>query len=183
MVIFRENTEDIYSGIEFANGTQENKKFKQLFKDAFPKLAPQQLFNSRQSYLQSEVVQNFCWIACQNPLSTTLRYDASFMKAAPFDGMLSSPHHLFRRIGINHSRSRPVATCEDFNLTDRPGRPIGSYRDLGIVPSDPPQSTHQSLRLFYFLLCDVCLPLCVFVTRFMPFTPVTFHRLFSISEA
>jgi isocitrate dehydrogenase len=37
MVIFRENTEDIYSGIEFANGTEENKKFKQLFKDNFPK--------------------------------------------------------------------------------------------------------------------------------------------------
>lgn len=37
MVIFRENTEDIYAGIEFANGTEENKKFKQLFKDAFPK--------------------------------------------------------------------------------------------------------------------------------------------------
>ena len=37
MVIFRENTEDIYTGIEFANGTEENKKFKQLFKEAFPK--------------------------------------------------------------------------------------------------------------------------------------------------
>ncbi len=37
MVIFRENTEDIYAGIEFANGTEENKKFKELFKEAFPK--------------------------------------------------------------------------------------------------------------------------------------------------
>jgi len=37
MVIFRENTEDIYTGIEFADGTEDNKKFKQLFKDAFPK--------------------------------------------------------------------------------------------------------------------------------------------------
>ena len=37
MVIFRENTEDIYAGIEFANGTDDNKKFKDLFKDAFPK--------------------------------------------------------------------------------------------------------------------------------------------------
>jgi len=36
MVIFRENTEDIYTGIEFANGTEGNQKFKQLFKDAFP---------------------------------------------------------------------------------------------------------------------------------------------------
>jgi isocitrate dehydrogenase len=37
MVIFRENTEDIYTGIEFANGTEDNRKFKQLFKETFPK--------------------------------------------------------------------------------------------------------------------------------------------------
>jgi isocitrate dehydrogenase len=37
MVVFRENTEDIYTGIEFPYGTEENQKFKELFKDAFPK--------------------------------------------------------------------------------------------------------------------------------------------------
>ena len=37
MVIFRENTEDIYAGIEFAHGTEDNKAFKDLFKGAFPK--------------------------------------------------------------------------------------------------------------------------------------------------
>ena len=37
MVIFRENTEDIYTGIEFQYGTEENKKFKDLLKEAFPK--------------------------------------------------------------------------------------------------------------------------------------------------
>jgi len=37
MVIFRENTEDIYTGIEFQDGTEDNKKFKALFKEAFPK--------------------------------------------------------------------------------------------------------------------------------------------------
>jgi len=37
MVIFRENTEDIYTGIEFQYGTDDNTKFKQLFKEAFPK--------------------------------------------------------------------------------------------------------------------------------------------------
>ena len=36
MVIFRENTEDIYAGIEFEEGTEDNKKFKQLLKDNFP---------------------------------------------------------------------------------------------------------------------------------------------------
>jgi isocitrate dehydrogenase len=37
MVIFRENTEDIYTGIEFQYGTEDNKKFKELFQQAFPK--------------------------------------------------------------------------------------------------------------------------------------------------
>ena len=37
MVIFRENTEDIYAGIEFQQGSDENKKFMAAFKDSFPK--------------------------------------------------------------------------------------------------------------------------------------------------
>lgn len=37
MVIFRENTEDIYAGVEFASGTEENKKFLEFFKQSFPK--------------------------------------------------------------------------------------------------------------------------------------------------
>jgi isocitrate dehydrogenase len=37
MVIFRENTEDIYAGIEFEAGTPDNAKFMQLFRQAFPK--------------------------------------------------------------------------------------------------------------------------------------------------
>ena len=36
MVIFRENTEDIYAGIEFEEGSEANKSFLSLFKKAFP---------------------------------------------------------------------------------------------------------------------------------------------------
>ena len=36
MVIFRENTEDIYAGIEFEQGTEPNQKFLSLFKESFP---------------------------------------------------------------------------------------------------------------------------------------------------
>ena len=36
MVIFRENTEDIYAGIEFEKGTEPNAKFLKLFKENFP---------------------------------------------------------------------------------------------------------------------------------------------------
>ncbi len=36
MVIFRENTEDIYAGIEFENGTEDAETFKRLMKEHFP---------------------------------------------------------------------------------------------------------------------------------------------------
>jgi isocitrate dehydrogenase len=37
MVIFRENTEDIYTGIEFQEGTPDAAEFKRVFAQAFPK--------------------------------------------------------------------------------------------------------------------------------------------------
>ena len=37
MVIFRENTEDIYAGIEFQQGTEDCKKFMSFMKENFPK--------------------------------------------------------------------------------------------------------------------------------------------------
>jgi isocitrate dehydrogenase len=36
MIIFRENTEDIYAGMEFAQGTEENLKLKAILKESFP---------------------------------------------------------------------------------------------------------------------------------------------------
>ena len=36
MVIFRENTEDIYAGIEFEQGSEENARFLKLFQESFP---------------------------------------------------------------------------------------------------------------------------------------------------
>ncbi len=36
MIIFRENSEDIYAGIEFKSGTEDAERFKRLFKEAFP---------------------------------------------------------------------------------------------------------------------------------------------------
>lgn len=36
MVVFRENTEDIYAGIEFADGSESSRKFKSLLEENFP---------------------------------------------------------------------------------------------------------------------------------------------------
>jgi isocitrate dehydrogenase len=36
MVVFRENTEDIYTGLEYPYGTEDNKKFMALYKENFP---------------------------------------------------------------------------------------------------------------------------------------------------
>jgi isocitrate dehydrogenase len=37
MVVFRENTEDIYTGIEFEEGTEDNRRFMELLRENFPK--------------------------------------------------------------------------------------------------------------------------------------------------
>ena len=39
MVIFRENTEDIYAGIEFEEGTEEVRIFQNLLKESFPEMS------------------------------------------------------------------------------------------------------------------------------------------------
>ncbi len=50
MVIFRENTEDIYAGIEFELGSDENRRFGALLKDNFPKLFGKVRFPNTAAY-------------------------------------------------------------------------------------------------------------------------------------
>ncbi|MAY75122.1 MAG: isocitrate dehydrogenase (NADP(+)) [Phycisphaerae bacterium] len=38
MVIFRENSEDIYAGVEFEHGTEEAKTFKAIFEETYPEM-------------------------------------------------------------------------------------------------------------------------------------------------
>ncbi len=50
MVIFRENTEDIYAGIEFQAGTEDAKKFAALLEEHFPKLFKKVRFPATSGY-------------------------------------------------------------------------------------------------------------------------------------
>ena len=50
MVIFRENTEDIYAGIEFEQGSDAAKKFGTMLADTFPKLAKKVRFPESSAY-------------------------------------------------------------------------------------------------------------------------------------
>jgi len=50
MVIFRENTEDIYAGIEFQAGTEDAAKFAQVFEASFPKLFKKVRFPGSSSF-------------------------------------------------------------------------------------------------------------------------------------
>jgi isocitrate dehydrogenase len=59
MVIFRENTEDIYAGIEFRAGTPESQRFLKLFEQEFPKEYSKIRFGTEkatQDFLASEPV-------------------------------------------------------------------------------------------------------------------------------
>ncbi len=48
MVIFRENSEDIYAGIEFKAGTGENAAFLKMFAEAYPKMFDKIRFGTRE---------------------------------------------------------------------------------------------------------------------------------------
>ena len=50
MVIFRENTEDIYAGIEFEKGTEDNKKFAELLEANFPERFKKVIFPNTAGY-------------------------------------------------------------------------------------------------------------------------------------
>ncbi len=50
MLIFRENTEDIYAGIEFQAGTEDAKKFAALLEEHFPKLFKKVRFPATSGY-------------------------------------------------------------------------------------------------------------------------------------
>ncbi len=50
MVIFRENTEDIYAGIEFQAGTEDAAKFAQVFEASFPKIFKKVRFPGSSSF-------------------------------------------------------------------------------------------------------------------------------------
>ncbi|RYG24353.1 NADP-dependent isocitrate dehydrogenase [bacterium] len=60
MVIFRENTEDIYAGIEFAGGTEESQKALEFLQSTFPKMFDKVRFGTAQKgsdYAQSAGIE------------------------------------------------------------------------------------------------------------------------------
>src|SRR6201747_7432 len=52
MIIFRENTEDIYAGIEYASGTPESQKILDFLQENFPKQFEKIRFNSKEKAVQ-----------------------------------------------------------------------------------------------------------------------------------
>ncbi len=70
MVIFRENTEDIYAGIEFEHGTEENKKFKELFKQPSRRRTPRSASRTLRASASSPCRRK-ARSACSRPRSNT----------------------------------------------------------------------------------------------------------------
>ena len=89
MVIFRENTEDIYAGIEFQEGSDEAKEFRKFLKKTFPKAYEKVRFPKSSgfgikpvSYLGTErLVHSAIGYAIQNKRkSVTLVHKGNIMK-------------------------------------------------------------------------------------------------------
>jgi isocitrate dehydrogenase len=89
MVIFRENTEDVYSGIEFELGSEENTRFSSLLKDNFPSQFAKVRFPETTSYgikpISSEgsrrlVISAIRFALANGRKSVTLMHKGNIMK-------------------------------------------------------------------------------------------------------
>jgi isocitrate dehydrogenase len=89
MVTFRENTEDLYAGIEFAAGSEENARFLQLLQDNFPKEYERIRFTNNvgigikpisQEGSQRLVRAAIQWALANNRRSVTLVHKGNIMK-------------------------------------------------------------------------------------------------------
>jgi isocitrate dehydrogenase len=89
MVIFRENTEDVYSGIEFELGSEENTKFSDVFKKTFPSQFAKVRFPDSTSFgikpVSKEgsrrlVIAAIRWAIANNRKSVTLMHKGNIMK-------------------------------------------------------------------------------------------------------
>lgn len=89
MVTFRENTEDLYSGIEFAAGTEENERFMRLLQEHFPQEYERIRFKENvgigvkpisQEGSQRLVRAAIHWALSNNRRSVTLVHKGNIMK-------------------------------------------------------------------------------------------------------
>ena len=89
MVTFRENTEDLYAGIEFAAGTPENERFLRLLRENFPEEYERIRFNQNvgigikpisQEGSQRLVRAAIRWALANNRRSVTLVHKGNIMK-------------------------------------------------------------------------------------------------------
>jgi isocitrate dehydrogenase len=89
MIIFRENTEDVYSGIEFELGSEENTKFSDVFKKTFPSQFAKVRFPDSTAFgikpvsmegSQRLVIAAIRWAMANNRKSVTLMHKGNIMK-------------------------------------------------------------------------------------------------------
>jgi len=89
MVTFRENTEDLYAGIEFAAGTPQNERFLQLLRENFPEEYARIRFKDNvgigvkpisQEGSQRLVAAAVGWALANNRRSVTLVHKGNIMK-------------------------------------------------------------------------------------------------------
>ncbi len=89
MVIFRENTEDVYSGIEFELDSEENSRFSRILKEQFPSQFKKVRFPETTSYgikpisvegSRRLVISAIRWAIKNGRKSVTLMHKGNIMK-------------------------------------------------------------------------------------------------------
>ena len=116
MVIFRENTEDIYAGIEFQEGTEEAQRFGELLKNNFPERFKKVRFPGSAGYGIKPVSREGTERLVKSALEYAIRHKRSSLTLVHKGNIMKFTEGAFRDWGYDLAR-------RDYGATDLDGGP------------------------------------------------------------
>lgn len=116
MVIFRENTEDIYAGIEFQEGTEEAQRFGELLKNNYPERFKKVRFPGSAGYGIKPVSREGTERLVKSALEYAIRHKRSSLTLVHKGNIMKFTEGAFRDWGYDLAR-------RDYGATDLDGGP------------------------------------------------------------
>jgi isocitrate dehydrogenase len=113
MVIFRENSEDIYAGIEFQQGTPDCEKFKKLFAENFPTLFKKVRFPNSTGFGIKPISQEGTHRLVQAALEYTIRENRKSLTLVHKGNIMKFTEGAFRDWGYDVAKNEYGAELLD----------------------------------------------------------------------
>ena len=129
MVIFRENTEDIYAGIEFQEGTDEAKKFTQLLKDNYPEKFKKVRFPATAGYGIKPVSQEGTYRLVESAIDYAIQYRRKNLTLVHKGNIMKFTEGGFRDWGYQVAK-------EKYGAVDYEGGPWQIIEKHGLIIKD-----------------------------------------------